>query len=78
MDKDGKHCGFNNDFGLNAMRLCRRIVTEGGMTMRDYEQSRQQFVAGKIGIIAPHPTQPVPLRILSAASSSSDARFIRV
>ncbi|WP_279124404.1 ABC transporter substrate-binding protein [Sutterella wadsworthensis] len=55
MDKDGKHCGFNNDFGLNAMRLCRRIVTEGGMTMRDYEQSRQQFVAGKIGIIASSP-----------------------
>ena len=37
------------------MRLCRRIVTEGGMTMRDYEQSRQQFVAGKIGIIASSP-----------------------
>lgn len=70
MDKDGKHCGFNNDFGLNAMRLCRRIVTEGGMTMRDYEQSRQQFVAGKIGIIASSPNLQVVKRSLKAQKRS--------
>ena len=55
MDKDGKHCGFNNDIGLKALQMCVRIMKEGGMQMRDYEQSRQQFVAGKIGIIAASP-----------------------
>ena len=55
MASDGKHCGFNNQIGLNALRLCTRIMREAGMTMRDYEQSRQQFAAGRIGIIASSP-----------------------
>lgn len=55
MAPDGNHCGFNNDIGLKALELCVRIMKEGGMTMRDYEQSRQQFAAGKIGIIASSP-----------------------
>lgn len=55
MAPDGKHCGFDNAYGLNALKRFVRIMKEGGMTMRDYEQSRQQFVAGKIGILFSSP-----------------------
>lgn len=41
---------FDNERGLAAMRTFRRFVTDGGMQLIDWEQSRQQFGAGKIGI----------------------------
>lgn len=51
MNPDGKTVAFGGDTGLSALKLARRFVTDGGMALRDYEQSRQQFVAGKIGIL---------------------------
>lgn len=41
---------FGGDVGLNALRLSRRFVTDGGMQLIDWDQSRQQFAAGKIGV----------------------------
>ncbi len=41
---------FDGPVGLNALKTFRRFVTDGGMQLIDWEQSRQQFGAGKIGI----------------------------
>lgn len=49
--EDGQDIAFDGPAGLNALKTFRRFVTEGGMQMIDWEQSRQQFGAGKIGII---------------------------
>ncbi|WP_137388975.1 ABC transporter substrate-binding protein [Rhodoligotrophos defluvii] len=51
MNGDGKTVAFGAQSGLEALKLARRFVTEGGMQLRDFEQSRQQFAAGKIGIL---------------------------
>ena len=51
LNKDGTDIAFDNDHGLNALKTFRRLVTDGGMQMIDWNQSRQQFGAGKIGII---------------------------
>jgi multiple sugar transport system substrate-binding protein len=51
MNPDGKTVAFGGQSGLGALKLARRFVTEGGMQLRDFEQSRQQFAAGKIGIL---------------------------
>ncbi|KAF0230838.1 MAG: multiple sugar transport system substrate-binding [Beijerinckiaceae bacterium] len=48
---DGNDVAFDGPSGLNALKTFRRFVTEGGMQLIDWEQSRQQFGAGKIGII---------------------------
>jgi multiple sugar transport system substrate-binding protein len=47
---DGRDIAFDGQSGLNAMKTFRRFVTEGGMKPIDWEQSRQQFGAGKTGI----------------------------
>ncbi len=47
---DGADIAFDGQSGLTALRTFRRFVTEGGMQLIDWEQSRQQFGAGKIGI----------------------------
>lgn len=41
---------FDGPTGLGALRTFRRFVTEGGMQLIDWDQSRQQFGAGKIGL----------------------------
>ncbi len=46
-----KKAGFNNAVGIRTLTLFRRFVTEGGMQLVDWDQSRQQFAAGKTGII---------------------------
>lgn len=46
-----KKAGFNNDSGLQALKTMRRFVTEGGMQLVDWDQSRQAFGAGKTGIL---------------------------
>lgn len=51
LSEDGQDIAFDGPAGLNALKTFRRFVTEGGMQMIDWEQSRQQFGAGKIGII---------------------------
>jgi multiple sugar transport system substrate-binding protein len=50
LTEDGQDIAFDGPAGLNAMNLFRRMVTDGGMQMIDWEQSRQAFGAGKIGI----------------------------
>lgn len=50
LSEDGQDIAFDGPAGLNAMKLFRRMITDGGMQMIDWEQSRQAFGAGKIGI----------------------------
>ncbi len=57
-----KKVGFNNDVGLQALKTMRRFVTEGGMQLVDWDQSRQQFGAGKTGILF---TTPAHLKIVT-------------
>lgn len=47
--------GFGGPVGLKALRTFRRFVTDGGMQLIDWDQSRQQFAAGKIGIFFASP-----------------------
>lgn len=42
---------FDNEIGLNALKLVRSFVTEGGQNLLDWDQSRQQFGAGLTGFI---------------------------
>lgn len=55
LNADGTDIAFDNDKGLDALKTFRRFVTEGGMQLIDWEQSRQQFGAGKIGIYVASP-----------------------
>lgn len=52
---DESAVAFDDGTGLAALRIFRRFVTEGGMQLIDWNQSRQQFGAGKIGIYAASP-----------------------
>ncbi|RJL05726.1 ABC transporter substrate-binding protein [Paracoccus siganidrum] len=49
MNEDGVTVAWDNDIGTNALELARRFVTEGGMEMMDFDQAKQQFVAGLSG-----------------------------
>ncbi|MDX6806832.1 ABC transporter substrate-binding protein [Terrihabitans rhizophilus] len=51
VDKEKGTVGFDNEIGLNALNLVRRFVTEGGQNLLDWDQSRQQFGAGRTGFI---------------------------
>lgn len=55
MNEDGQTVAFGGETGLNGLKLARRMVEEGGMQLRDFEQSRQQFAAGKIGFLLSSP-----------------------
>ncbi|MCS6853995.1 MAG: ABC transporter substrate-binding protein [Elioraea sp.] len=50
LNESGTAVGFDNEIGLAALRTFRRFVTEGGMRLMDWDQSRQQFGAGLTGI----------------------------
>ncbi|MFM9940803.1 MAG: ABC transporter substrate-binding protein [Hyphomicrobiaceae bacterium] len=50
LTEDGQDIAFDGPSGLKALQIFRRMVTDGGMQLIDWEQSRQQFGAGKIGI----------------------------
>jgi multiple sugar transport system substrate-binding protein len=43
--------GFDNEIGLNALKRAREFVTRGGQELLDWDQSRQQFGAGRTGFI---------------------------
>jgi multiple sugar transport system substrate-binding protein len=49
--------GVGGPVGLKVMRNLRRMVTEGNMPLIDWDKSRQQFIAGKIGIFADTPAR---------------------
>jgi len=51
VDETTKTVGFDNEIGLNALKLARRFVAEGGQNLLDWDQSRQQFGAGLTGFI---------------------------
>jgi len=55
MAEDGQTVAFGDTPGVKALTLAKRMVDEGGMALRDYEQSRQQFAAGQIGFIMASP-----------------------
>lgn len=55
MSDDNKTVAFGGATGLQALKLARSFVTDGGMVLRDFDQSRQQFAAGKLGIIFASP-----------------------
>lgn len=57
-----KKAGFNNRHGLQSLKLFRRFVTEGGMQLVDWDQSRQAFGAGKTGILF---TTPAHLKLVT-------------
>jgi hypothetical protein len=45
------------DIGVKTLATFRRFVTEGGMPLIDWDQSRQQFIAGKTGIFFDTPAR---------------------
>ncbi|WP_343313864.1 ABC transporter substrate-binding protein [Brucella sp. BE17] len=51
VDEETKKVAFDNENGLNALKLTRQFVTEGGQNLLDWDQSRQQFGAGLTGFI---------------------------
>ena len=57
LDPTGTKIAFDNDKGLRAMTLLRRFVTEGGMKLIGFDESRQSFVAGNIGIFFDTPAR---------------------
>jgi multiple sugar transport system substrate-binding protein len=57
LDAGGKKVAFGGDVGLKALETLRSFVTEAGMPLIDWDQSRQQFIAGKIGIFFDTPAR---------------------
>lgn len=57
LDKTETSSGIGGPIGLKVMRQLRRMVTDAGMPVIDWDQSRQQFIAGKIGIFADTPAR---------------------
>lgn len=53
--------GFDSEEGLEALKILRRIVTEGGDPMLEFEQERQQFAAGKIAYFVETPARLVQM-----------------
>jgi multiple sugar transport system substrate-binding protein len=51
VDPATKKVAFDNEIGLNALKMARQFVTEGGQNLLDWDQSRQQFGAGLTGFI---------------------------
>ncbi|EGP58747.1 ABC transporter, substrate binding protein (sugar) [Agrobacterium tumefaciens F2] len=51
VDDKTKTVAFDNEIGLNALKMARQFVTEGGQNLLDWDQSRQQFGAGLTGFI---------------------------
>ncbi len=45
------------DIGVRTLQRFRRFVSEDGMPLIDWDQSRQQFIAGKIGIFFDTPAR---------------------
>ncbi|MCA0962528.1 ABC transporter substrate-binding protein [Salipiger bermudensis] len=51
IDAETGKVAFDNEVGLNALNYFRSFVTEAGQPVLDWDQSRQQFGAGKTGLI---------------------------
>jgi multiple sugar transport system substrate-binding protein len=57
LDDSGTQIAFDNATGRKAMTELRRFVTDGKMSMLDFEASRQQFIAGQTGIFFDTPAR---------------------
>lgn len=57
LDASEQASGVGGPVGLKTMRNLRKMVTDGNMPLIDWDQSRQQFIAGKIGIFADTPAR---------------------
>jgi multiple sugar transport system substrate-binding protein len=57
LDDAGMQIAFDNATGRKAMAELRRFVTDGKMSMLDFEASRQQFIAGQTGIFLDTPAR---------------------
>ena len=57
LDQAETASGVGGPIGLKVMRNLRRFATECNMPLIDWDQSRQQFIAGKIGIFADTPAR---------------------
>jgi multiple sugar transport system substrate-binding protein len=57
LDASEQAVAFGGANGLKVLRYLRRMVTESNMPLIDWDQSRQQFIAGKIGIFADTPAR---------------------
>jgi multiple sugar transport system substrate-binding protein len=57
LDPTGTKVAFNNAVGLKVMTMLRRFVTEGGMPLIDFDESRQQFIAGQTGLFFDTPAR---------------------
>jgi multiple sugar transport system substrate-binding protein len=53
----GNAIAFGDSVGQRAMQYLRRFVSEGGMPLIDWDQSRQQFIAGQIGLFFDTPAR---------------------
>jgi multiple sugar transport system substrate-binding protein len=53
----GNAVAFGDEVGQRAMQYVRRFVTEGAMPLIDWDQSRQQFIAGQIGLFFDTPAR---------------------
>jgi len=57
LDASGKKVAFGGAVGEKALQTLRSFVSDGGMPLIDWDQSRQQFIAGKIGIFFDTPAR---------------------
>jgi multiple sugar transport system substrate-binding protein len=57
LDASETASGVGGPLGLKIMRNLRRMVTDANMPLIDWDQSRQQFIAGKIGIFTDTPAR---------------------
>jgi multiple sugar transport system substrate-binding protein len=57
LNADGTKVAFGGEYGQKILETLRSFVTEGGMPLIDWDQSRQQFIAGKMGIFFDTPAR---------------------
>lgn len=57
LNADGTKVAFGGDYGQKILETLRSFVTDGGMPLIDWDQSRQQFIAGKMGIFFDTPAR---------------------
>ena len=57
LDPTGTKIAFDNAKGVKALTLLRRFVTEGSMPLIGFDESRQSFVAGNIGLFFDTPAR---------------------
>ena len=57
VDPETGKAGFDNENGLEALKILRRFVTEGGESLLEFEQARQRFAAGQTAYFVDTPAR---------------------